>query len=104
MNKNRKRITISLDVETYEELQKMCKQYGVDNCPTLLVAFSHLLIDCMTDADKRRLNMADGDRAYLAAKFDDMGHYIKQPDGTVPIRGHKIDIDTIWRRTKNTED
>ena len=106
MTKRRKRINVSLDIDTYEELQKICKQYDMDSCPTLLVAFAHLLLDCMTEADKRRQNMAEGDRAYLLDMFDSFGHAEAQPDGTrVPKKGCEKHIDTIrWQRTKNTED
>ena len=103
MLKKRKRINVSLDIETYDKLQHMCKQYRVNGCPTLLVAFAHMLLDCMDDAEERRLNMADGDRAYLLNKFDMFGHVQRQPDGTVPKRGCKKNIDT-WQKTKNIDE
>ena len=105
MAQKRKRINVSLDIETYEELQRMCRLYGVGSCPTLLVAFAHLLLDCMNDADKRRLNMAEGDRAYLLRMFDAFGHSEVQPDGTVPKKGYEVHIDSkSWQKTRNTDE
>lgn len=103
MEKKRKRINISLDAETYDGLQHMCKVYGIKGCPTLLVAFAHIVLDRLNTADKRRYVLEDAD--YIDNVFDELAHIQREPDGTVPVKGYAVHIDSeVWQKTKNTED
>lgn len=83
--KERKRINISLDPATYEQLRKIQKRHGFKNMCELVVAFVNILIDRVEDADHRRYDIPDGDGEYIDNMFEDLGHVIRTPDGTVPV-------------------
>jgi hypothetical protein len=40
----------------------------------------------MEKADQRRYDMPDPDGQYIDEMFDDLGHTVRTPDGTVPVR------------------
>lgn len=83
---NRKRVNISVDPQTYAKLQLLKAQYGYKNACELVVAFVHILIDRLEDADKRKYDLPEDDGAYIDGMFDDLGHVQRTPDGTVPVR------------------
>lgn len=84
--KNRKRVNISVDPDTYEKLQKIKSAYGFSNTCELVVAFVHILLDRMESADKRKYDLPADDGAYIDEMFDDLGHVDPVPDGNPPVR------------------
>lgn len=83
---NRKRINVSVDPETYDKLQKLTRAYKFNNACELLVSFAHILIDRLEVDAKRKYDLPDEDGAYIDGMFDDLGHTLRVPDGTVPVR------------------
>lgn len=83
---NRRRVNISVDPQTYDKLQLLKKQYGYKNACELVVAFVHILIDRLEDADNRKYDLPEDDGAYIDNMFEDLGHVQRTPDGTVPVR------------------
>ena len=77
-----------MDPATYERLQKLKKQHGFNNACELVVAFVHILIDRLEEADSRLYDIPDEDGDYIDSMFDELGHVLRTPDGTVPVR-HK---------------
>lgn len=82
----RRRINISVNPETYEKLQDLVRMYGFSNACELIVAFAHILLDRMERAENRNFDLPDPDGAYIDEMFDDLGHSVRTPDGTVPVR------------------
>lgn len=89
---NRKRVNISVDPRTYEQLQLLKQQYGYKNACELVVAFVHILIDRLEPPGRRKYDIPEDDRAYIESMFDDLGHVQRTPDGTVPVRHNKKSI------------
>lgn len=89
---NRRRVNISVDPSTYERLQLLKEQYGYKNACELVVAFVHILIDRLEDADHRKYDLPEDDGAYIDNMFEDLGHVQRTPDGTVPVRHNRKTI------------
>ena len=89
---NRKRVNISVDPRTYEQLQLLKQQYGYKNACELVVAFVHILIDRLEAPGRRKYDIPEDDGAYIESMFDDLGHVQRTPDGTVPVRHNKKSI------------
>lgn len=89
---DRKRINVSVDPETYEDLTEIKKSYGFANLCEVLVAFAHILVDRRRKNDKRRYDLPEDDGQYIDNMFDDLGHCQRTPDGTVPV-GHNVRFD-----------
>lgn len=89
---NRKRVNISVDPRTYEQLQLLKQQYGYKNACELVVAFVHILIDRLEPPGSRKYDIPEDDGAYIESMFDDLGHVQRTPDGTVPVRHNKKSI------------
>lgn len=89
---NRKRVNISVDLRTYEQLQLLKQQYGYKNACELVVAFVHILIDRLEQPGSRKYDIPEDDGAYIESMFDDLGHVQRTPDGTVPVRHNKKSI------------
>ena len=83
---NRKRINISVDPKTYERLQKIRQIHGFRNPCSLVLAFVHILVDHVEDADKRRYDLPDDEDEYIDDMFKELGGTERTPDGTVPVR------------------
>lgn len=89
---NRRRVNISVDPQTYDKLQLLKARHGYKNACELVVAFVHILIDRLEEADKRKYDLPDDDGAYIDNMFEDLGHVQRTPDGTVPVRHNKRKI------------
>ena len=85
---NRKRINISVDPNTYDRLQQLKEEHGFGNACELIVAFVHILIDRLENANVRQYDLPEEDGEYIDNMFDDLGHTTRTPDGTIPVR-HK---------------
>ena len=85
---DRRRINISVDPRTYDNLQQLKQTYGFSNVCELIVAFAHILLDRMEAANDRKYDLPEDDGRYIDAMFDDLGHTHRVPDGTVPVRRH----------------
>ena len=83
---NRKRVNISVDPETYERLQELKKAHGFNNACELVLAFVHIMIDHMEDAEHRQYDLPDDESDYISNMFDELGYTERRPDGTIPVR------------------
>lgn len=81
---NRKRVNISIDPDTYEKLQKLKQEYGFSNACELVVAFVHILLDRMEQAEARRYDLPEDDGEYIDRMFDDLSNSEPTPTNTVP--------------------
>ena len=105
MAQRKKRINISLDCETYNALLEIKKQYGFNSCPEVLVAFAHVFVRCVSDAEDRRRSIEINDQAYIEEMFNIFSNSTIQPSGIVPKKGYEVHIDSeTWQRTKTTKD
>ena len=82
----RKRVNISIDPKTYERLQRVKDTYGFKNACKLVVAFVHILLDRVTEAEERYTDLPEDEGAYIDKMFDDLGNYEKTPANTDPPR------------------
>lgn len=85
---NRKRVNISVDLETYDRLQQVRQAYGFSNACELVAAFVHILLDRMETAGQRKYDLPDDDGRYIDKMFDDLRNAQRTPDGDVPVRHH----------------
>lgn len=79
----RKRVNISVDPETYERLQRVKQAYGFGNACELVVAFVHILLDRMEEA-QRKYDLPEDEGRYIDEMFDELGYMQRRPDGTEP--------------------
>ena len=89
----RRRINISVDPTTYTMLAQLKEQLGMASVCELLVAMAHILIDRVRPEGERKYDLPDDDGEYIDGLFDDLAHTERQPDGTVPKRKMRMDID-----------
>lgn len=89
---NRKRVNISVDPGTYDKLQLLKQQYGYKNTCELVVAFVHILLDRLEAPRHRKYDLPEDDGAYIQDMFEDLGHVHRTPDGTVPVRHNRKNI------------
>ena len=89
---SRKRVNISVDIRTYNRLQTLKGQYGYKSACKLVVAFLHILIARLEDADSRKDDLPEDDRAYIDSMLEELGHVQHTPDGTVPVRHNRRNI------------
>ena len=82
----RKRVNLSVDPYTYYRLQQLRDQYAYKSVCELVVAFAHILIDRLEDAELRRYDLPEDEGAFIDIMFDELSHTQRTPDGTVPVR------------------
>lgn len=83
---DRKRINISVDPETYAQLNRLKDEYGFKNLCELVVAFSHILIDRVKPVDKRSYDLPDDDGQYIDSMFDDLAGAEKEKATQTQLR------------------
>lgn len=85
---NRRRVNISVDPHTYDQLRKLSQQHGFRNVCEIVTAFVHILLDRMAPKEQQRFDLPDDDDKYITEMFDDLGHVYRTPCGEVPRRKH----------------
>ena len=89
----RKRINISVDEQTYEELQRIRRSYGFKNLCEFSVAMLHVVAQYIQAAEARRGTREDVDAVSIMNMFNEMGAWERTPDGIVPVRHHHKEIE-----------
>ena len=90
---NRRRINISVDPHTYEQLQQLRQAYKFNSVCEVVVAFAHILLDRLELPDHRKYELPEDNGAYIDQMFDELGHVERTPDGTVPMTRRYREID-----------
>lgn len=92
MRKTR-RLCVRVDEETHEKLSRIVEKFGFSSKSELLLSLLHLLLDRMSDADKRRFDLPYDDARYIDEMFDDLGNSMPTPNGEAPKRRNRRNID-----------
>ena len=85
---SRKRINISVDEETYEELQGIRKRYGFKNLCEISVAMLHLLSRYIHAAEHRCSRHEESTDETITNMFNEMGQWETTPDDVTPYVHH----------------
>ena len=81
---DRKRVNISIDEQTYNDLQKLRKTYGFKNACEVVVAFVHILLDRTRKAEERIYDLPKQDGEYIDGMFEDLENFEHTPNNTNP--------------------
>lgn len=77
----RKRIYLSVDDNTYNQLNKFAKTNGFKNECELVMSMVHIYLDRLKNSDDRLYDMPQEDGEYIDNMFVDMANTTKQADG-----------------------
>lgn len=82
MTEKRKRIGISIDAETYKQLDSLMRLYHYKSIGELLVSLAHILADRLSPPDRRRYDLPDEDREYIRDMFEELEEADRRPEDT----------------------
>jgi hypothetical protein len=85
----RKRINISIDPTTYDELTKVQEQYGFATLCEMLEALTHIMTDHMKPPEDRAFDLNEDDNAIIEGMFDNLHKKAAAPKPPVPGRPKK---------------
>lgn len=95
---NRRRVNISIDQHTYDQLCVIKKLHNFRNVCEVVTAMVHILVDRLEPKDKRKLDLPADDDIYIAEMFNDLGHVYRTPNGEVPKRKHRKTLNNYGER------
>lgn len=88
MRRQRHRVNLSLDGETYEALARLKAELGCRSVCEVVTAFVRILLDQQRTEGRRAHDLPEDDSAYIRRMFDSLGNMLDVPDGEPP-RYHK---------------
>ncbi|MBE6326630.1 MAG: hypothetical protein E7077_06145 [Bacteroidales bacterium] len=78
----RKRINLSVDVDTYSRLSRFAKSRRYKNECELVMSMINVMLDCLVPIEKKRFDIPEDDAMYINEMFAQMSYSAtKQADG-----------------------
>lgn len=91
--RSKTRLSITIDTETYGQLQAMAQRHGFAGAGEMVGALVRVLLDRLDEAGRCRYDLSYDDWKYIDGMFDEMSQAQGTPYGIAPMRRRKKRID-----------
>ncbi len=98
MRKKRKRINLSIDLETYRELEIVQESYGFRSLCEIVTSLVKVFVDRQRCNDMRRVDIVEDDAKYIDDMFSELSDSESQPVGEVPVRHNNKSLNDYGER------
>lgn len=98
MGKDRRRINLSIDVDTYRELQLAQRAYGFRNTCEIVTSLVRVFVDRQRAKDMQVYDLSESDAEYIDGMFSSLSDVEPQPVGEVPVRHNNKSLNDYGER------